>query len=58
MSRKHFVEMAREFKAVLAAMPGPEERAAVVLTIEAFMRVAASVNDRFDRARFTSACGL
>ena len=58
MTKKHFVEMARDFKAVLNAMPGPEERAAVVLTVEAFMRVAASVNDRFDRARFSEACGL
>jgi hypothetical protein len=58
MTKKHFVAMAAEFRILLDSMQDAEARAAVVLTIEAFMRVAASINDRFDRDRFRSACGL
>jgi hypothetical protein len=58
MSRKHFIAMAAEFKAILDSLDVPEARAGVILAIEAFMRVAASINGRFDRGRFRSACGL
>ncbi len=64
MTKKHFVEMAAEFKVVLNELPGPEvqvalvARAAAIKMIEAFMRVAENVNSRFDRARFIAATGM
>lgn len=59
MTKKHFVEMAKAFKETLALVGENEQaRAGVVLSIDAFMRVAKDANNRFDFAKFRKACGL
>jgi len=58
MTKKHFIAMALEFKAGLEVMEDPKARAGMVMAIEGFMRVAMSINPRFDRSRFADACGL
>ena len=58
MTKKHFIRMAAEFKGILDALDVPEARAGVILSVEAFMRMAQDINGRFDRDRFRKACGL
>jgi hypothetical protein len=58
MTKKHFIEMAEEFRFALEATDMPEARAGVILAIEGFIRVARSVNSQFNRDRFRRACGL
>jgi hypothetical protein len=58
MTKKHFVAMAEEFRIILNNINSTKTMAVAIESIEAFMRVAASINGRFDKGRFRKACGL
>lgn len=58
LTRKDFVAKAAEFHRVLRLAKDPERYAEVVREVDAYMRVAANSNPRFDARRFRDACGL
>jgi hypothetical protein len=51
MSKKHFIALAAEFSKIKDATARKQ-------AAEAVCTVAAQVNDRFDRSRFLTACGV
>ena len=58
MSRKHFVRMAAEFKALIEGSDCPEFINGVVAAVGAFCELAHGCNGNFDEDRFRRACGL
>lgn len=58
MSRKHFVKIAADIRALVDEAKTPEARDMLVKTAERLCDTFAECNDRFDRRRFLTACGM
>ena len=58
MTKKHFEAMAARFRELLEDTEGLMIRHGVIMSIGAFVTIAAESNGRFDPDRFKAACGL
>lgn len=58
MTKKHFIELAKELRVVLNEAVTPGERVIAIDCIVAVARVCKIANPRFNAAVFYEACGV